>query len=404
MGAERSGSKGKDDTHTKRLSPAASRADPCAQRGEHHGNDNALFEVQRKCGGCSDGQSYSDRNERSSFHTTLDCDKAVEGKDFFVRIIVTGGAGFIGSHIADTFIENGHDVLVIDSLWEHGGGRRNNVPERAGFVHMDIRDENLSRVFQEFKPEVICHHAAQASVAIGARDPGLDAQVNVVGLINVLENAVKVGARKVTFASSGAIYGPPARLPMNEQTPQNPVSPYGITKMVGEHYLRFFKGDHGLDFTALRYGNVYGPRQDPNGEAGVISIFIGKFLQQQPVRIDWDGDQTKDYVFVKDVAQLNLAVLEKGSGASYVIGTGKRTSVNQIYRALVEVTGFEAPITNAPKRPGDVRDAEFDCSLANANSGGAHPRSLSTACAKPSSTSSSACLWERSKGALSPRA
>jgi len=134
--------------------------------------------------------------------------------------------------------------------------------------------------------------------------------------------------------------------------------------MVGEHYLRFYKNEHGLDFTALRYGNVYGPRQDPNGEAGVIAIFIGKFLQQQGVRIDWDGEQTKDYVFVKDVARLNLAALDRGSGASFVIGTGKRTSVNQIYRALVEVSGFEAPITKAPKRPGDVRDAEFDCSLA----------------------------------------
>ncbi len=281
-----------------------------------------------------------------------------------MRIIVTGGAGFIGSHIADSFIENGHDVLVIDSLWEHGGGRRNNVPERASFVHMDIRDENLTRIFQDFKPELIAHHAAQASVAIGMRDPGLDAQVNVVGLLNVLENAVKVGARKVTFASSGAIYGPPARLPMDEETPQNPVSPYGITKMVAEHYLRFYKNEHGLDFTALRYGNVYGPRQDPNGEAGVISIFIGKFLQQQGVRLEWDGEQTKDYVFVKDVARANLAALERGSGSSFVIGTGKRTSVNQIYRALCEVTGFQAPITHAPKRPGDVRDAEFDCSLA----------------------------------------
>ena len=289
---------------------------------------------------------------------------APRSKGNIVRIIVTGGAGFIGSHIADTFIENGHDVLIIDSLWEHGGGRRNNVPERASFVHMDIRDENLTRIFQDFKPDVVCHHAAQASVAIGARDPGLDAQVNVVGLINVLDNAVKVGARKVTFASSGAIYGVPDRLPMNEETPQKPVSPYGITKMVAEHYLRFYKNEHGLDYTALRYGNVYGPRQDPNGEAGVIAIFINKFLSGQGVRIDWDGEQTKDYIFVKDIARLNLAALELGSGSSFVIGTGERTSVNQIYHALCDVTGFQAPITQAPKRPGDVRDAQFDGALA----------------------------------------
>jgi len=293
-----------------------------------------------------------------------------------VRIIVTGGAGFIGSHIAELYIENGHDVLVVDSLWEHGGGRRNNVPERAGFMHMDIRDENLTRVFQDFKPEVISHHAAQASVAIGARDSQLDAQVNVLGLLNVLDNAVKVGARKVMFASSGAIFGPPDQLPINEEAPQRPVSPYGITKMVGEHYLRFYKNEHGLDFTALRYGNVYGPRQDPNGEAGVIAIFIGKFLQQQGVRIDWDGEQTKDYVFVKDVARLNLVALDKGAGSSFVIGTGRRTSVNQIYRALVDITGFEAPITKAPKRAGDVRDAEFDCSLAKRELGWSAATSL----------------------------
>ena len=281
-----------------------------------------------------------------------------------MRIVVTGGAGFIGSHIADTFVANGHDVLVVDSLWEHGGGRRNNVPERASFVHMDIRDQNLARIFQDFKPEMVCHHAAQASVAIGVRDPQLDAQVNVVGLLNVLDNAVKTGVRKVTFACSGAIYGTPERLPMNEQTPTRPESPYGITKMVAEHYLRFYKSEHGLDFTSLRYGNVYGPRQDPNGEAGVISIFIGRFLQKQGVRIDWDGEQTKDYVFVRDVAEANVAALERGSGSAFCIGTGKRTSVNAIYRALVEVTGFEAPVTPAPKRAGDVRDSELDTALA----------------------------------------
>ena len=281
-----------------------------------------------------------------------------------MRIIVTGGAGFIGSHVAEAFLSAGHDVLVLDSLWEHGGGRRTNVPSRAAFVHMDIRDENVTRIFSEFKPELVCHHAAQHSVAIGSRDPKYDAQVNVIGLLNVLENSVRAGVRKVTFASSGAIYGNVDRLPIDEQTPQQPISPYGITKMVAEHYLRFYKSEHGLDFTALRYGNVYGPRQDPNGEAGVVAIFIAKFLAGQPVRIDWDGEQTRDYVYVKDIAELNQAALERGSGSAFAIGTGKRTSVNAIHRSLCDLTGFSAPIEHAPRRPGDARNAEFDASLA----------------------------------------
>jgi UDP-glucose 4-epimerase len=277
-----------------------------------------------------------------------------------VRIIVTGGAGFIGSHIVDAYLAQKHEVLVIDSLWEHGGGRRVNVPDRVTFVHMDIRDEGIARIFQEFKPDIVSHHAAQHSVAISSRDPMLDAQVNVVGLINVLDNAVRAGVKKVIFASSGATFGNPASFPITDETPQQPTSPYGITKMVAEHYLQFYRAEKNLDFTALRYGNVYGPRQDPNGEAGVISIFIGKFLKHEGVRIDWDGEQTRDYVYVGDVARANVLALEAGSGGRYVIGTGIKTSVNDIYRALVEISGYEPPITHADRRPGDARDAQFD--------------------------------------------
>jgi UDP-glucose 4-epimerase len=281
-----------------------------------------------------------------------------------LRILVTGGAGFIGSHIVDRYLAEGHDVLVLDSLWEHGGGRRANVPERASFVHMDIRDENVSRIFQEFKPDILSHHAAQHSVAISSRDPVYDAEVNVLGLLNMLNNSVKAGVKKVIFASSGATFGNPDHFPITDTTPQNPTSPYGITKMVAEHYLRFYQAEKGLDFTALRYGNVYGPRQDPNGEAGVISIFIGKFLRGEGVRIDWDGEQTRDYVYVQDVTDANVAALTRGSGGCYVIGTGIKTSVNGIYRALVQISGFEAPITNGPRRQGDPRDAQFDAANA----------------------------------------
>ncbi len=283
-----------------------------------------------------------------------------------MRIIVTGGAGFIGSHVADAYAGAGHELLVIDSLWEHGGGRQANLRNGVSLVQIDVRDEAIGRVFDEFKPEVVNHHAAQHSVAISVRDPIYDAQVNVVGLLNVLEHASRSGARKVIFASSGATFGTPEQLPITDATPQRPTSPYGITKMMGERYMRFYQENKQLDYTALRYGNVYGPRQDPNGEAGVISIFIGKFLARQAVRIDWDGEQTRDYVFVADVARANLAALERGSGEAYVIGTGTKTSVNEIYRALVKISGFEAPVQSAPRRPGDARDAQFDSARARA--------------------------------------
>ncbi len=278
-----------------------------------------------------------------------------------MKILVTGGAGFIGSHIVDQCIEAGHEVAIIDNLWDEGGGKRTNVNAQAHFYRADITDEEaMRRIFDEFKPEIVSHQAAQHSVAVSTKKPKLDAQVNVLGLLNILENCTRVGVRKIVFASSGATYGTPARLPIDEEVIQRPESPYGITKMVTEHYLRYWHDANGLTYTALRYGNVYGPRQDPNGEAGVIAIFAKRFLAHEPVRIDWDGEQRKDYVFVKDVARANLLALEHGNNDIFCIGTGRPVSVNEIYNELAKITGYQPEITRAPKRPGDIYLAYFN--------------------------------------------
>ncbi|HZR44283.1 MAG TPA: GDP-mannose 4,6-dehydratase [Ktedonobacteraceae bacterium] len=283
-----------------------------------------------------------------------------------MRILVTGGAGFIGSHIVDQYIAAGHDVAIVDNLWSEGGGKLSNLNPKARFFKEDITDEAaLARIFDEIRPEIVSHQAAQHSVAISTKDPKLDARVNVLGLLNVLTNCTRVGTHKIIFASSGATYGTPARLPLNEEVEQHPESPYGITKMVAEHYLRYWQEANGLNYTALRYGNVYGPRQDPSGEAGVIAIFAKRFLTHQPVRIDWDGEQSKDYVYVEDVAHANLLALNHGDHQIFCIGTGHAISVNEIYRTLARITNYEPEITRASKRPGDIYRAYFDYSKAH---------------------------------------
>jgi len=277
-----------------------------------------------------------------------------------MRILVTGGAGFIGSHVVDAYLAAGHEVAVVDSLSLVGGGRRENVPAQAHFYELDIRSEALHEVFDRFQPEVVNHHAAQASVKISMDDPAYDAEVNVLGLINVLRACSYYQVGQLIYISSAATYGQPAELPLRETSPQNPQSAYGISKLAGEHYVRLWHDSYGLDYTILRYANVYGPRQDPMGEAGVIAIFTQRLLTGQPVRIEWDGEQSKDYVYVGDIARANLLALERGRNEVFCLGSGEPTSVNELFRRLSEITDSHPPIVRAPKRPGDVRRQYFD--------------------------------------------
>ncbi|MGI9059429.1 MAG: NAD-dependent epimerase/dehydratase family protein [Ktedonobacteraceae bacterium] len=282
-----------------------------------------------------------------------------------MKILVTGGAGFIGSHIVDQCIAAGHDVAIVDNFWSEGGGKSTNLNPGARLYRVDITDEaGLDRVFDEVQPDIVSHQAAQHSVSVSTKYPKLDARVNVLGLLDVLTNCTRVGVRKIVFASSGATYGTPVRLPIDEDVPQRPESPYGITKMVTEYYLRYWHEANGLNYTALRYGNVYGPRQDPNGEAGVIAIFAKRFLKHEPIRIDWDGEQQKDYVYVGDVARANLLALDHGDNDIFCIGTGKGTSVNEIFHDLEQITGYTPEVTHAPKRAGDIHLAYFNSSKA----------------------------------------
>ena len=278
-----------------------------------------------------------------------------------MRAVVTGGAGFIGSHIVDLLIEEGHEVAIVDNL---STGRADNLNPRATFYRMDIGDSMLRDVVTTVSPDVVYHQAAQMSVKVSTDDPIHDARVNVIGLLNVLEACVAADVRKVVFASSGATYGNPRYLPLDEAHTQLPESPYGITKMVAEHYLSYYAQERGLNYTALRYGNVYGPRQDSFGEAGVVAIFARQLFQGQAPIIHWDGEQTRDYVYVRDVARANLLAATRGDQRCYCIGTGRGTTVNEIYQLVCQFTGNIVEPRRAPRRAGDLRAAFFDTSRA----------------------------------------
>ena len=274
-----------------------------------------------------------------------------------MKVLVTGGAGFIGSHIAETYIAAGHTVSVVDDL---SAGKREYVPAGAAFYQMDIRNPELGRVFEAERPEVVNHQAAQVSVPRSIADPMENTSVNVAGLVNVLEQARRQQVRKVVFASSCAVYGDPEQLPIREEHPILPLSPYGQSKWTGEHYLQLYRQMYGLEFTALRYANVYGPRQDPFGEAGVITIFVERMLADKSVTIYDDGEQTRDFIFVGDVAVANLRALDRGDAGVYNVSTGHAVTINRLYQMLSELAGYHHDPQHAPPRPGDIRHSVLE--------------------------------------------
>lgn len=253
-----------------------------------------------------------------------------------MKILVTGGAGFIGSHLVDRLIQEGNEVVVVDNL---ATGKRKNVNKKAVFYKLDIQSKGIDRVFRKERPLLLVHLAAQMNVRHSTENPVFDAQVNILGTINLLEHAVRHGVRKVSFASSGgAIYGEQEVFPASENHKTEPASPYGISKLAGEKYLSYYSSAAGLRYVALRFANVYGPRQDSEGEAGVVAIFTKKMLQgDQPV-INGTGKQTRDFIFVEDVVEAVMVTLEQDVVGIYNVGTGRETTINETYRILKDLT------------------------------------------------------------------
>jgi UDP-glucose 4-epimerase len=268
-----------------------------------------------------------------------------------MNILVTGGAGFIGSHIVDTYLKEGHQVVVLDNLTT---GRKSNLNSGAEFVEADIRDPQIADIFKRRHFDIVNHHAAQMDVRLSVADPIFDAQNNIIGMLNILENCAKTGVKKVIFSSSGGVvYGEQEYFPADENHPQRPYCPYGVAKLTGEKYLFYYAITYGLKYTAFRYANVYGPRQNPHGEAGVIAIFLEKLFKRQQAVINGDGGQTRDFVYVDDVAAANLAALNGADNEILNIGTGIETSVTEIYNHLNELTAADMPIKYGPAKAGE---------------------------------------------------
>ena len=268
-----------------------------------------------------------------------------------MKILVTGGAGFIGSHVAEAYIEAGHTVWIADDL---STGKQANVPAQAHFVQADITDESIRQLLVDEQIDVVNHHAAQMDVRRSVADPMFDARVNILGFLNILEGARQAQCQRVIFSSSGGtVYGEQTAFPATEDHTTCPISPYGVSKLAGERYLHFYQVEHGLPSVVLRYANIYGPRQDPHGEAGVVAIFTQLLLAEKAITINGDGKQTRDYVFVKDVARANVAALSVDFSGPINIGTGIETDVNVLAEHLQRITGAKIPAQHGPAKPGE---------------------------------------------------
>ena len=275
-----------------------------------------------------------------------------------MKVMVTGGAGFIGSHLVDRLIQEGHEAVVVDNL---STGKRKHVNRAARLYKLDVQSPRLERVFRKERPSVLMHLAAQMDIRRSVEDPIFDAQSNILGTINVLEQAVRHGSRKVVFASSGgAIYGEQEVFPAPESHPTRPLSPYGISKLAGEFYLAYYQQHSGIQYVSLRYSNVYGPRQDPHGEAGVVAIFTQKMLSGEQPIVNGTGRQTRDFVFVEDVVDAHLAVMGQGVQGCYNVGVGEETSINELFGMLADLTKSGSKQVHGPAKKGEQARSVVD--------------------------------------------
>ena len=275
-----------------------------------------------------------------------------------MKIVVTGGAGFIGSHVVELYVARGHEVLIVDNL---ATGKRENLHPKARFFELDIRDPKTAALIRSERPDVVNHHAAQMDVRKSVADPIFDATTNILGTIELLNASREAGVAKFLFVSSGgAVYGEQETFPAPESHPTWPVSPYGVSKRSGELYAHFFLAEYGLPFVAFRYANVYGPRQDPHGEAGVVAIFSGKMLRGEPVTVNGDGKQTRDYVYVGDVARMSALALETDATGPVNVGTGIETDVNELAALLLDAAKSKSEVRHGAAKSGEQKRSVVD--------------------------------------------